>query len=391
GSGFPTKEAALQELNRLRVEVEERTYVDRSGVKLGDYLRAWLDAGDWKGNTRRDYRVGITRHIVPRLGEVRVQSLTRQEVKALYRELLTSGNSRSGKGLARKSVLNVHRCLRAALNDAVEDRLLRTNPAVGAFSYSNARERKEMLTWTTEEIDRFLRFVRTTREHALYHLALATGMRRGELLGLRRRDVDLDGCRLQVRQQWTRDGDAGRRFISLKTGTKAWRTIEVDDLTVAVLEAHLASQQFERRARGDDCASDLDLVFCKPDGRPYDPDETTRRFEARAEACAAVLRIRFHDMRHTHATLLLESGENVKYVAERLGDREDTVVETYAHVTPRMRSSAVSKIRGFFGAGTEVAEAGVARPRVDVVSEVGRDLPVTSQPAEATQDVVKSG
>jgi integrase len=362
--------------------------VDRSDVKLVDFLRAWLDAGDWKGNTRRDYRVSIFRHIVPRLGEVRVQAVSRQEVKALYRVLLTSGNSRSGKGLARKTVLNVHRCLRAALNDAVADRLLRINPAVGAFSYSKARERKEMLTWTTEEIDRFLSFVRGTREHALYHMALATGMRRGELLGLRRRDLDLDGSRVQVRQQWTKDGDQGRRFISLKTGTKAWRTIDLDDLTVAVLEAHLANQEFERRARGNEYRSNLDLVFCKVDGQPYDPDETTRRFESRAEACSGVIRIRFHDMRHTHATLLLESGENVKYVAERLGDRDDTVVETYAHVTPRMRSSAVSKIRGFFGGRIDASDQSVARPRVDVRSEVGRDLPVTSQPVEGTRNLV---
>lgn len=94
------------------------------------------EGGDWKGNTRRDYRVAITRHISPRLGTVRIQSLTRQPVKAQYQVLLTSGNTRTGQGLKRKTVLNVHICLRAALNDAVADHLLRTNPALGTFSYS---------------------------------------------------------------------------------------------------------------------------------------------------------------------------------------------------------------------------------------------------------------
>lgn len=351
--------------------------MDRSETRLAEYLAEWWEHGDWKGNTRRDYRVCIFRHVLPRLGSVQLQALTRQDVKALYQELLISGNTRHGRGLTRKSVLNIHRCLRAALNDAVEDRLLRMNPATGAFSYTRSRERQELLTWTVEEVRAFLVFTQQTREHALYQLALATGMRRGELLGLRRRDLDLESCRIHVRQQWTKDGDCGRRFMSLKTGSKAWRTIDLDDLTVASLKRHLANQEFERRSWGGEYRRDLDLVFCKPDGNRYDPDETTRRFERRAAACPAVPRIRFHDMRHSHATLLLESGEGVKYVAERLGDREDTVVETYAHVTRRMRSSAVNKVRGFFS--PVPTDTGLARPRVLASDdETGRDLPVTS-------------
>ena len=145
-------------------------------------------------------------------------------------------------------------------------------------------------------------------------------------------------------------------------------------------------RQFERRGWGEKYRQDLDLVFCKPDGSPYDPDETTRRFEARAEACSVVPRIRFHDMRHTHATLLLESGESVRYVAERLGDREDTVVETYSHVTPRMRSSAVSKVRTFFDV-EPVSDAGVARPRLKGGGEALGDPPVTPQGPGAPPEV----
>jgi integrase len=168
-----------------------------------------------------------------------------------------------------------------------------------------------------------------------------------------------------VRQQWTKDGDAGLRILSLKTGTKAWRTIDLDPVTADVLREHLATQKFERRSWGaaygrgcPHCAKrvegrcptcglepvDLDLVFPLPDGMPHDPDVITGRFERRTEACPGVQRIRFHDQRHTHATLLLETGESLKYVAERLGDREDTVLETYGHVTARMRTGAVSRL-----------------------------------------------
>ncbi|MGH7867403.1 MAG: tyrosine-type recombinase/integrase, partial [Candidatus Dormibacteraceae bacterium] len=101
-------------------------------------------------------------------------------------------------------------------------------------------------------------------------------------------------------------------------------------------------------------------------------------FMRRAEICPMTLGIRFHDMRHTHATLLLEAGESVKYVAERLGDREDTIIETYAHVTPKMRSSAALKVRGFFGDGSLGVDLNVAMPRVKAETLEACDLPVTS-------------
>lgn len=232
--------------------------------------------------------MSIVRRITPRLGSIRLQALTRQDVKGLYQVLLARGNTRTGEGLSRKSMLNVHRCLRAAMNDAVADHLLRSNPATGAFSYSKSRERQEMLTWTVEEVRTFLVFMREAREYSLYHVALGTGMRRGELLGLRRRDVDLEAGRLRARQQWTKGGDQGRRFISLKTGSKAWRTIDLDDVTVEVLRRHLQRRDFERWAWGESYRRDLDLVFCRPSGDPYDPDETTRRFERAAAACPGV-------------------------------------------------------------------------------------------------------
>lgn len=136
----------------------------------------------------------------------------------------------------------------------------------------------------------------------------------------------------------------------------------------------------------------LDLVFCKWDGSPYDPDETTRRFEARAATCPGVLGIRFHDMRHTHATLLLESGESIKYVAERLGDREDTVLETYAHVTSKMRFSGVGKVRGFFGAASALvgAETEVAMPLVQTGPDDDR-YPYVTPTASAEASEAHSG
>src|SRR5262249_21362655 len=137
---------------------------------------------------------------------------------------------------------------------------------------------------------------------------------------------------------------AGLRFRSLKTGDRAWRTIDLDAETVAVLRAHLKAQDYRREAWGESYRDDLDLVFCHQNGSPYDPDVATHRLERQTERCPRVIRIRFHDQRHTHATLLLENGETEKYVAERLGDTVEMVHETYGHVTPRMRAGAVRRL-----------------------------------------------
>ena len=379
-SGFSSKREALEAVARVQTDRLDGTYVEPSKITVGKYLDDWLAGGaarGWRGNTARDYRVAV-RHIKTRLAEVGLQALILTDVEALYGYLLTEGkpprraDGETRGALSRKSVANVHIAFRAALNDAVRQGLLRRNPTIGAFRYSRTKERVEMLAWSAEEFQRFLRFTAQDRDFALYRMALMTGLRRGELLGLRWRDLDLDAIvdgeprqRLHVRQQWTKDGDSGRCLLGLKTRTKAWRTIDVDVETAAVLRQHQEAQVFERHswgpAYGRACtrcakpadgrcatcgarATGLDLVFPRPDGLPQDPDVITGRFERRTLECPDVRRIRFHDQRHTHATLLLENGESLKYVAERLGDREDTVLETYGHVTSRMRTGAVLRL-----------------------------------------------
>jgi integrase len=244
--------------------------------------------------------------------------------------------------------------------------------AIGTYTYSRRTHRPEMLNWSDREVWTYLDFTAGDADHAMWRTALMTGMRRGELLGLRRRDLQLDRVlhnrpapALNVRQQYSRAGEEGLAFRSLKTGDRAWRTIDLDEGTAAALRGHLDAQEFQRRGWGQvyvsrcprcgkdikqrcsTCgfqAADLDLVFGHPDGSPFDPDVVTHRFERRAERCAGVVRIRFHDMRHTHATLLLEDGATERYVAERLGDTVEMVHETYGHVTPKMRVAAVERL-----------------------------------------------
>ena len=161
----------------------------------------------------------------------------------------------------------------------------------------------------------FLAFTAQDRELALYHVAAATGMRRGELLGLRWRDVDLDGVRLSVRQQYTRQGKS--LGFGPPKSAKSIRTIDLDGETVDLLREQRERQLFERRAWGKAYRADLDLVFCRPGGSPEDPNVIGRRFGRRIRDLARLPAIGLHGLRHTHATLLLEEGVDVKTVSER--------------------------------------------------------------------------
>jgi integrase len=322
-------------MNRLQAAVVDGTHVQRSRRTLGAYLADWLAArSNIRANTRREYAISIQKHITPRLGDVQLQALDRLQVRGLYRELAASG-------LVEKSVHNIHICLRKALQDAFEDGLVRRNAADRA--HSKPKDRPEMRTWSAEELAAFLVFTASDRDTALYQVAAATGMRRGELLGLRWRDVDFDSARLSIRQQLTRYNGAGWGF-GLTKSRKSIRTVEVDPETIEVLGEHRDRQLFERRAWGDAYRSDLDLVFGRPEGSAEDPDSIGRRFGRQVRLLSALPAIGLHGLRHTHATLLLEEGVDVKTVSERLGhDCVQTTLELYAHVTPRMRANAAAR------------------------------------------------
>jgi integrase len=334
--GFKTRAAAVEALSRFQVDKAEGRYVEPSKQTLAQYLADWLAAGcdHVRGSTRTGYEVVIRKHVGPALGSRPLQQLDRLRVARMYHDL------REG-GLSEKSVRNVHIVLNKALQYAVEHGLLRANPARGTYQRPSD-EKVEMATWTLEEVQRFLDFTANDRDAALWRTALQTGMRRGELLGLRWRDVDLEGARLHVRQQWSRQ-DGALVFGPPKT-RQGRRTIDLDPGTVDALRRHRDAQKFERRAWGAAYRSELDLVFCLADGRPFDPDVASHRFLSRAKA-AKVGRIRFHDCRHTHAVLLLEAGVDILTVSKRLGHASvEITLSLYGHVTPKLAQGAAAKI-----------------------------------------------
>lgn len=343
-SGFGTKAEAAAGRAAALAELGAGTYVAPSKLTLGAYLDQWLAQSatlGWSANTRRIRETAVI-HAKARLADVPLQDLTRDHFRDFFGWLLAAGRLRDGGPLKARSVQSIYGSLRLALRPAVEDKKIRANVVVGTFRVPKDGGGEERQTWALDEMRTFLASAAGHRDAGLWAAALATGMRRGELLGLRWRDVDLDGGRVNVRRQWTRAGNKGWSMEALKTGSKALRTIELDRYTVAIFQRQRAMVVGEREAWRSAYTS-KDLVFPREDGRPQNGSEVTNRFKRAIARCRpGVPMMVFHGTRHTHATLLLEDGVSLKVVAQRLGDHENTVLQTYGHVLPRGMAIAAS-------------------------------------------------
>ncbi len=246
-----------------------------------------------------------------------------------------------GRPLAPKTVRNCHIVLHRALADAERLGLVARNAA--HVAQGPAVERTEAATWTADELARFLDHVATDRLLAAYVLLATTGMRRGEVLGLRWSDIDLAGASLSVRQ--TLQSVDGEIVIGAAKTNRSRRRIALDPSTVRMLEAHRRRQHEERLLLGPAWDGQDDLVFCNADGSPVHPDRFTRAFE-RHVAAAGLPPLRGpHNLRHTWATLALQAGVHPKVVSDRLGHATIAVtIDTYSHVAPSLDAEAADTV-----------------------------------------------
>ena len=244
------------------------------------------------------------------------------------------------RGLAPKTVRNVHSLVRSALRDAVTWGPVTRNVASSIKPPRVAQS--EMATWSAQQLRAFLDHVAEDRLYAAWLLLATTGMRRGEALGLQWRDVSLDRARLSVRQALVLVGN--EPALQEPKTAKGRRSIPLPPQTVAALKAHEAAQAQERLALGADYDNSRDLVFRRPDGTCVHPSSLSRRFEALVRQ-TRLPEIRLHDLRHTFATLALQAGVPVKVVSEMRGHASVTITyDTYSHVIPGMAEDATSKV-----------------------------------------------
>lgn len=206
-NGFATKAAADRWLADTLAKMHRGEYVEPTKENVSAYLLRWLPTAEARGlrpSTLVGYRLMIEKQIIPRLGAVPLQRLTPADINAMYVELLTNGHRQREGGLSPRTVRYIHTILRKALADAVRWGIVARNAADSAdppsTRSSEIAARKSRTFWNENEVELFLAKAKTHRLHAAFHLATTTGMRRGEVLGLRWRDIDLDGQRLRVEQ-----------------------------------------------------------------------------------------------------------------------------------------------------------------------------------------------
>lgn len=343
---FDTKKEANRWLAELNHEINTGAYVEPSDMTLREYIQRWLETyceTHVKTTTQTRYRRGLETHILPELGDTPLQDITPMALDSHYTYLLTEGR-KDGKdgGLSPTTVRHhIHAPLRRALEIAVQKGLLNQNPA--ASVQAPQPEDKEMKTLSGPQVQTLLETAReTSRFSSVYHLALLTGMRRGELLGLRWEDVNLSEGRLTVNQTLLQENN-GIVFSTPKTkGSR--RTLRLAPPAVRVLQEQRKRQDALRQEADEWGNEDRNLVFTANNGNPIRPRDLYKDFK-RLLKDADLPDMKFHDLRHTTATLLLEQNEHPKVVQKMLGHESiQTTLDTYSHVSDELQERASERL-----------------------------------------------
>ncbi len=308
----------------------------RSSLTVAVYLRErWLPSKrlGLRVSTYDSYRRLIELHVVPHLGRVPLRQLRTDHLERLYATLEQRGRVDGKRGLSNKSVFEVHVMLRQALEDARRRALISTNPATIAHPPKRRPlDSAASGSWMAEQLRTFLDQARSNRLFATLWLAAYTGMRRSEVLGLRVGDLDLCG-QLSVNRGLV---SVGYELHETRGKTRhSRRRIDLDRGTVEVVRQWLVLREGEELSPGPE-----DYLFAHPDGTPIHPQVLSDCFEKLVKR-SGLPRIRLHDLRHTHATLLLKARVPIKVVSERLGhSTPGFTMATYQHVLPGMQAEA---------------------------------------------------
>ena len=341
--GFRTSDDAEKALNELLAEVGAGTYTHDQGMTLAAWLAQWLDSKERAGlrpSTLRAYRHHVDDYLVPQLGRIRLRDLRPPHVDRLLVDL-DNGKRKNA------TIRRVHATLRSALSTAVRQRLVTFNAAKDIELPKAPRPKVQ--PWEPAELGAFLDSIGEHRLGAMFEVIAGTGLRRGEAVGLRWADVDLAARTLTVRQQVVQEsgrkknklapapcpyceaGHLGMSFGRPKTASGEHRVVDLDEVTVGALLAHQLRQQAEQEKWGEAYA-DHGLVFAREDGKPLRPDDVTKLFGALVDA-AGVRRVRLHDLRHGHASLMLAAGVELAIVSKRIGHSGIGITaDTYSHL-----------------------------------------------------------
>jgi integrase len=329
-----TKRELDAKVSELKAQWNKGDYFEATKMTAAEYLEHWLEAiaPTIRPSSHRRFTEVARRRVIPAMGHVALARVTTLHIQEFYADCLKSGLSPS-------TVALYHNVLHRALEQAVKWSLIRRNPCDGVDAPREVTP--EMKTWTAEQARAFLDVASGDDLAALWWLVLHTGLRRGELLALRWQDIDFERATLAIRRTLTRGMD-GLAFGEPKSAAGR-RSLALPAVCVDRLRAHRTQQLKRRLALGSDW-QDTDLVFERGDGSLLHPNTMSSAF-ARLTKKAGLPRIRFHDLRHTAATLMLANGEHPKIVQERLGHSDMSMtLNRYSHVTMDMQREAADRL-----------------------------------------------
>jgi len=342
-----TKKVAQQRMHELLHTLEQGAYVRPSRVTVAQFLGEWLQDYvelNCSPRTKASYEMIIRRHLIPELGSIPLSQLEPRHLQASYSRQRERGRV-DGKGqLSPQTVRYCHSLLAEALGYAVKMGLLSRN--VAQATEAPRADHKVMPTLAPEDVPRFLEAAQESPYYTLFYLLLHTGLRRGEALALKWKNVDLGLASLGISAYLSVVEAAyklnGTYVIKEPKTSHSRRRIALPPSLGLVLRQHKAGQEAQRALLGKPL-TDNDFVFAHPDGSPLDPSTVSHAFN-KVMRKAGLPHIRLHDLRHTHASLLLQAGVHPKIVQERLGHSSIRVtLDTYSHVIGGLQEVAAQR------------------------------------------------
>ncbi|WP_029422150.1 tyrosine-type recombinase/integrase [Alicyclobacillus macrosporangiidus] len=340
--GYDTKKAAQAALVEKLHDLQTGQFHEETDMTIAEFLQQWLDhkQSQVRPSTLRSYSWHVRHHIIPYIGHVKISKLTPVMLQKLYTDLQKAPRKDGKPGVvSNRSILHAHLVLHEALDRAVKWGL---TPRNVCELVDPPRPRKvDMQVWDIEHVNRFLSVAQEDRYYIAFVLAIMTGLRKGEILGLRWSDVDFSSKLITVRQNLSY---VHGQFYFLEPKTAhGRRAVAISDPIIEALNIHRIRQEEERLKAGP-LYRDHGLVVQTEVGTPVSPRNLDRSWYNLLGKCD-VPRIRFHDLRHTHATLLLKQGVHPKIVSERLGHANIGItLDTYSHVLPNLQQSAVDQL-----------------------------------------------
>lgn len=328
-SGFRTKKEAQAALAELVNDVEKGNYTETVKKKFKeftlDYIVNTYQYRVKKTSYETAYNVILT-HIIPWFGDVDLNDIDQFLVHEFYQEKMKEGYSSS-------YIQRMHEMVRLILRVAYKWEILHKD--IASLLEPPRLKKKEMKVWTVDQVNTFLKFTKNiTRYYPVFFLAAYTGMRKGEILGLTWDDINFEEKTISVNKTLAY---AGKEYILQSPKTRnSYRTIYIDDDIIRVLKRQKIKQNLERLKNGG-VYKEHNMVFAQETGECVFPQAVNILF-TRFIKQSGLPKIRFHDLRHTHATILLQMGVNPKIVAERLGHSSVQItLDTYSHVLPSMK------------------------------------------------------